>query len=69
VTIPRLLEMETYWSDHPPIHQMLAAFFGIKEKESSDVKAIEDSSAAFLRDFMAAGGSISAELQGELINV
>jgi hypothetical protein len=59
--------METYWSDHPPIHHMLAAFFGIKEKESSDVKAIEDSSAAFLRDFT--GGVISAELQGELINV
>lgn len=70
MTIPRLLQMEEYWGNHPPVHQMLAAFFGIEKKRTvSDVAAIEDSGAAFLRDFIAVGGTIPPELQGELINV
>lgn len=62
MTIPRLLEMETYWGSHPPIHQMLSAFFGIEGKESEATVAVEDAMGAFLRDFSQAGGVVTGDL-------
>jgi hypothetical protein len=60
VTIPRLLEMETYWGTHPPIHDMLAAFFGIKGKGTAgaDVIHADDAFDALTREFTASGGVI-----------
>ncbi|TDR82207.1 hypothetical protein [Paludibacterium purpuratum] len=29
MTIPRLAAMNRYWQDNPPLHSMVAAYFGI----------------------------------------
>jgi hypothetical protein len=52
--------METYWGNHPPIHDMLAAFFGLKGRAaaSADVVKADDAFGALLRDFTASGGVI-----------
>ena len=42
MTIPRLDEMTTYWKYQPPIHLMLASFFGIKEKTKEPEMSFED---------------------------
>lgn len=34
VDIPRLETLSKYWSDHPPLQWMIAAYFGIGEKKS-----------------------------------
>lgn len=60
MTIPRLLEMETYWGSHPPVHQMLAAFFNIGGKEAKGVSA-DEAGGAFMRDFLSAGGIVTAD--------
>lgn len=38
MTVPRLREMNEYWKDNPPLHIMVAAYFGI----NSDKKQTED---------------------------
>jgi hypothetical protein len=52
--------METYWGNHPPIHDMLAAFFGIEKKTrvGGDVVNADDAFATLLRDFTASGGVV-----------
>jgi len=42
MTIPRLLLMNDYWQQSPPLHTMVAAYFGIgKDKEpESDLSEI-----------------------------
>lgn len=60
MTIPRLLEMETYWGSHPPIHDMLAAFFGIKKKNlaAADVVQADDAFDLLTSELTALGGVI-----------
>lgn len=37
VDLPRLEALNRYWAGHPPVHVMVAAYFGIKpEDEASD---------------------------------
>jgi hypothetical protein len=37
VDLPRLEALNRYWKGHPPVHVMVAAYFGIKpEAEASD---------------------------------
>lgn len=33
--LPRLNALYAYWADHPPIHLLVAAYFGIKPKDKS----------------------------------
>jgi hypothetical protein len=32
MTIPRLREMTQYWKFNPPVHLMIAAYFGLDDK-------------------------------------
>lgn len=32
ITLRRLAALEEYWQSNPPIHQMIAAYFGIGKK-------------------------------------
>jgi hypothetical protein len=32
MTIPRLQQMNEYWRNYPPIHVMIASYFGLGEK-------------------------------------
>ena len=32
MTIPELLDLVEYWSEHPPLHEMVAAYLGIKSE-------------------------------------
>lgn len=41
MTLPRLFALSSYWQDSPPIHAMLASFFGIKKKEE-EPQSIEE---------------------------
>lgn len=46
MTIPRLMEMLAYWKDNPPVHVMVAAYFGLhknrkKPKKMSDAELEE----------------------------
>lgn len=36
VDIPRLEALSNYWSDHPPLQWMVAAYFGIKPKNKTN---------------------------------
>ncbi len=33
MTLPRLYEMNDYWAKYPPVHLMLASFFGVTKQE------------------------------------
>jgi hypothetical protein len=52
--------METYWGKNPPIHDMLAAFFGIKGRGAKAAEAVkaDDAFDALAREFTASGGVI-----------
>ena len=42
LTLPRYLALSRYWSDHPPIHLMVAAYLGIKPRpKQSETDAAE----------------------------
>lgn len=43
MTIPRLKAMNLYWADNPPVHVMVAAYFGIgtNKKTSNTGRARE----------------------------
>lgn len=38
--MPRLAAFEGYWSDHPPVHHLVAAYLGYKPPEAP--KGIDD---------------------------
>lgn len=40
MTVPRMTEMTQYWKGSPPLHLMVAAYFGI-EKPSQQAKTVE----------------------------
>jgi len=39
LTWPRLEALARYWNDHPPVHELVAAYMGVKpgNKEASDL--------------------------------
>lgn len=48
MTLPRLAEMSAYWKNNPPLHSMIAAYFGIgTPKKQSDGGDIAELMAAF----------------------
>jgi hypothetical protein len=47
MTLPRLDSLSNYWSDHPPVHKMIAAYLGIKPKSS---KPAQSDFAAFMAE-------------------
>jgi hypothetical protein len=46
MTVPRLREMTEYWKSNPPLHLMVASYFGIEgnskepQNSESDIEAI-----------------------------
>ncbi len=51
MTVPRLLAMNDYWESNPPLHQMVAAYFGIQPDSSvPDSEAASDDFASLLGD-------------------
>jgi len=36
MTIPRIKDMSAYWQDNPPLHQMVASYFGIDRKPKTE---------------------------------
>jgi len=38
VDIPRMESLNKYWSDHPPLQWMVAAYFDIKPKDKANSK-------------------------------
>jgi len=38
MTIPRLEALNLYWKDNPPLHVMVAAYFGIGKKETKEAE-------------------------------
>jgi hypothetical protein len=59
VTLPQLKEMSGYWATNPPIHWK----GGKKKAIASDVVAADQAGDAFFRDFVAAGGTLPADLE------
>lgn len=41
MTLPRLYAMNDYWKSHPPIHAMIAAYFGIKRQPKISEKELK----------------------------
>ena len=43
---PDVMDLIDYWADHPPVHQLLAGFMGVKPKnrkaQSGAIKATAD---------------------------
>lgn len=35
MTLPQVYELFAYWQDYPPVHEMVAAYFGIKPKSTT----------------------------------
>ena len=64
MTIPRLLEMSEYWKKRPPLHEMVAAYLGITKSGVArpDSVSADEAGMAFLRDFVAAGGQVPADI-------
>jgi hypothetical protein len=50
--LPRLYAMNDYWESHPPIHLMVAAYFGIKPKTTNITETAENDPAE-LAEFIA----------------
>lgn len=40
--LPRLLALQAYWADHPPLHLMVKAYLGIKPKEKEEPGRLEE---------------------------
>jgi hypothetical protein len=36
MTLPRLKALTEYWREHPPLHILVAGYFGIKSKREAD---------------------------------
>jgi hypothetical protein len=34
LTVPRLMALNRYWANHPPVHIMIAAYLGVKPRET-----------------------------------
>lgn len=54
MTVPRLKAMTAYWKHSPPIHLMIAAYFGIGDKKEEQQGSLDE----FLRDAQFVGGSL-----------
>lgn len=54
MTIPRLQAMSDYWQEHPPLHQLVATFLGVKSKAPK-----EQDNASLLE--LVGGGGFSSE--------
>ncbi len=50
MTIPRYAAMMKYWENSPPVHLMVAAYFGIGKKKEG--KKADNATAAELNEFM-----------------
>ena len=46
MTVPRLKAMTAYWKHSPPVHLMVASYFGIGKKQEPEQGDLE----AFMRD-------------------
>ncbi len=62
MTLPRLIAMNSYWTEHPPLHLLVSAYFGVKsgsdnsafcQKETNNT---EHDLQEFANLFMEAGG-------------
>jgi hypothetical protein len=42
MTLPRLYAFNRYWENHPPVHIMVAAYFGIKAKPEKKKETSEE---------------------------
>jgi hypothetical protein len=65
VTLPQLKEMSHFWEKSPPIHQMIAAYFGIGKSKAiaNEGVAADDAMPDLLREFVDAGG-VLPDLEG-----
>ncbi len=41
MTVPRLTEMTEYWKENPPLHVMVAAYFGISKDKGGNHRPSE----------------------------
>ncbi len=58
--IPRLLKMNKFWRENPPLREMVQAYLGIKIEPVKDAgQQSEQDAEAFIRDFASIGGVIS----------
>jgi hypothetical protein len=48
VDLVRLAAMNDYWRGHPPVHAMVAAYFGIKPEEETARESAEQDFSALL---------------------
>lgn len=42
MTLPRLKEMAEYWQSNPPLHLMVAAYFGVSNPKKASTDGIAD---------------------------
>ena len=38
---PDLMDLVDYWADHPPVHQLVAGFMGVKSRKKSKTSAVK----------------------------
>jgi hypothetical protein len=42
MTIPRLMDMNKYWADNPPIHVIVASRLGINKKSPVEASGLDE---------------------------
>lgn len=55
MTLPRLYQMGQYWRDHPPLHILVGAFFGVKSADQKQIEKKEESIDQMIADLGMAG--------------
>ncbi len=58
--IPRLLKMNKFWRENPPLRDMVQAYLGIQiETEKDAGQQSEQDAESFMREFASIGGVLS----------
>lgn len=56
MTIPRFMEMTSYWKENPPTHILVAAYMGVGTGGKQPAKT--EGFSSFVADFIKAGGVV-----------
>ncbi len=68
MTLPRLYEMQRYWERHPPVGDLVAAYLGYKDPETSSPSPLRGERRGgggygSPEELMAAFGSVGGKIQ------
>lgn len=61
LTLPQVLDLYSYWKQHPPMHELLAMQLGYKPNVSADEAGVSDETMAAMLD--ASGGKMMRNLR------